>query len=300
MDTEHFEQWYRTRFRRRNGRNPSDITVKQKARAIRFCERYAQEVLGDSSVTLASVLTSRRKWEVFMDALDARQSTGAQRKTHYDLRDYADYLVHLCEVDGEDLVMLPSDVPPANPAPQIVTYTPEEVDRFKALSWTHGVRWGVFINYLAETGRRVGETLALEWRWFRFDEEPPYVELPSEVTKARKAQYVPLNSALRTHVFTPEHIRLMKEEEGQFTRDQTLMPFPWSYNAVHARFGRFCEKARLPNRGFHNFRHTVITERIASGMPIQAVSALAGHDNAMTTISRYAHATALDYARYLD
>ena len=296
MDTTEFERWYTTRFRRQNGRNPSPITVQQKGQRVRYCARLA----GEFSVTLDTVLTSRTKWEQFADALDARMTTGTQRKTVYDVRDYAEFLVSTGTIESH--VLLPSDVPPANPAPQIVTYTPEEMERFKTLSWAGGVRWGCFINYLAETGRRVGETLALEWRWFRLDDDPPYIELPAEVTKARKPQYVVLTRLLREEVFTPDTIAELKQERGQMSADTPIgeLVFPWRYNTAHARFDRFCRKVKLPNRGFHNFRHTVITQRIASGMPIQAVSAHAGHDNVMTTVTRYAHATALDYGRYLD
>src|SRR5690606_25240511 len=117
-----------------------------------------------------------------------------------------------------------------------------------------------------------------------------------------KPQYVVLNRVLREEVFRPEHIEEMKVKRGQLPAEAPIedMPFPWRYNTAHARFARFCKRVGLPDRGFHNFRHTVITNRIASGMPIQAVSAHAGHDNVMTTVTRYAHATALDYGRYLD
>jgi integrase len=69
---------------------------------------------------------------------------------------------------------------------------------------------------------------------------------------------------------------------------------------VESRFSRFAERAGLPDRGFHCFRHTVITERLARGVPLQAVSRLAGHSSVAVTDSRYNHADALAYSKYIE
>ena len=128
--------------------------------------------------------------------------------------------------------------------------------------------------------------------------DQPYFELPK--SKNGDAQYVPLTRRLAGAVFTPENITKLKAEQNGFLRSPQEFVFPWRYSTVYGMFGRFCDKTGLPNRGFHNFRHTVITERIARGVPIQAVATLAGHRSPAITMARYSHATALDYSRFLE
>ena len=96
--------------------------------------------------------------------------------------------------------------------------------------------------------------------------------------------------------------RLRGENETGRTRNrsQAVYVFPWSYQNAYDRFGDYCTRTGLPNRGFHCFRHTKATELLARGVPIQAVSALLGHASLATTDRRYHHATTLDYAGYLD
>lgn len=136
----------------------------------------------------------------------------------------------------------------------------------------------------------------MEWEWFRLSETPPYVELPR--TKNGKAQYVPLPRRLREEVFTPENIIAMKREAigdqgGVFGRSTEQHPFPWHYSTVFNRFRRYCNMVGVEHRGLHAIRHTVITRRLGAGVPIQAVSALAGHANPLITLKRYDHATSL-------
>jgi integrase len=187
--------------------------------------------------------------------------------------------------------------------PSISVYSPEEMEAFVSASRGVDPRWHAFMTYLVDTGRRVGETLSLRWAYFRLDAEPPYVELPT--TKVGEQQYVPLTSRLATEVFSPANISRIKETKmrkgsAPCVGDPGLQPFPWSYGVARARFARFCERAGLPDKGFHCFRHTVITERLARGVPIQAVAALAGHKNVSTTDQRYNHTNALAYAGFVE
>lgn len=144
--------------------------------------------------------------------------------------------------------------------------------------------------------------LSLRWDWLRLEETPPYFELP--VNKSRRPQLIPLTQKLSQTIFTDENVlKLMHEERTgrrAFHRSPLEYPFPWAYATVNLRFRTFCEVVGVPNRGFHTFRHTKITGRLASGVPIHAVAALAGHASVSTTDRRYNHSTALNYVNYLD
>jgi integrase len=105
-------------------------------------------------------------------------------------------------------------------------------------------------------------------------------------------------------VFTVDHIRQLQEEtrngRRQFARDVTEYPFLWTYSSGYKRFIHFCGVTGLPHRGLHNFRHTVITNRLARGVPIHAVAALAAHSSTSVTDRRYNHTTALNFAHFIE
>ena len=218
----------------------------------------------------------------------------------YSLRAFGDY----AKARGlaTHVALSRSDVPPVAPPTAITVYSKDELERFVGAALGVDIRWWAFLVFLVDTGRRVGEALSLEWDWFRMHDSPAYVELPT--TKTHQPQYVPLTRRLRTDVFTEEVILRLTSEvrhgRRQFARSPLVHPFPWTYSSCYKRFAAFCERTGLPNRGFHNFRHTVITARLASGMPLQAVSALAGHSSVAVTDRRYNHTTALSYAHLID
>jgi len=224
----------------------------------------------------------------------------AFRAAYYSLLSFGQYAVAKGLVPNIEL--RPGDCPGAGPPKPIVVYSEAEMAEFITAAKYHSLRWWAFLSFLAETGRRVGEVLSVRWEWLHTQGNVMYFELPQ--TKNGDPQYIPLTPRLRDEVFTPENIHKLQTEERnghrQWRRPQAEYPFPWTYSTVHLMFKNFCEKTGLPNRGFHNFRHTVITDRIARGVPIQAVAALAGHRTPAITMKRYSHATALDYARYLE
>jgi integrase len=292
-DFDDFGRWYTERRRRTTGRPASAVTCRNKQQRV----AYAQEHFSGEPWEL---LGHRPSWEHFLDAQAARMTPGSLRTLVYAMRDYGDFLVATGQLEAH--VVRPEDVPPQNPMPAIDVYTEAEMDRLLEGSWAKGQRWGAFINTLGHTGRRVGEVLSFRWDWLRLNEQPAHILLPE--TKTGEPQYVPLNTVLREEVFTPHLIRRLKEErrEGRraWHRSPQDYPFPWSYSTVHGMFDRYCDNLGVENRGFHNFRHTVITGRLAAGMPIQAVAALAGHSSVQTTDIRYNHTNALTYASLLD
>ena len=97
-----------------------------------------------------------------------------------------------------------------------------------------------------------------------------------------------------------ERLKAGEDAREGLSKDWQTFPFPWVYNSVHGRFERLCTRLGIEHRGLHCFRHTLITKRLASGVPIQAVAALAGHSSVATTDRRYNHTSALSYAAYVD
>lgn len=293
QDFDTFARWYIARRQRTFGRVPSPHTVKSKQVHLASFSRIAG-VQGEQS--LATLLSRRSAVEDLLDEVSLRMSPGAMRVGVYALLDFSVYAI--ARDLAEETSLLRTDVPGKNPPKPITVYTKAEMELFVSAAKGVELRWWALMCFLADTGRRVGEALELRWDWLKLDSAPPYFELPYQ--KNGNPQYIPLGRRLREEVFTPPNIAKLKHGRASLRRDPADHPFPWKYGTIHSRFERFCETTGLPNRGFHNLRHTVITDRLVRGVPLQAVSALAGHANPGVTQTRYHHAHALDYARYLD
>lgn len=288
-----WQRWYNHKRLTTAGRPASRHTLRTKAVHL---ARSANAVGAVDEVSFSEALADRRRVNTLLGTLAASMTPGAMRQTVYALIDFGRYAVEMGYVPS--VALTHADVPPKNPRKPISVYSPEEMAAFVSAARGKGLRWYAFMAFLADTGRRVGEALALEWTWLRLDQRPPYFQLPT--TKNGEPQYIPLTRRLATEVFTPENIERLKQDNKKgrlaFRRDPEVYVFPWSYGTAYNDFAYFCKQAGLPNRGFHNFRHTVITHRLASGMPLQAVSKLAGHSTPAITSKMYDHTNALMFA----
>lgn len=298
-DFDGFVRWYSARKLRSTGSAPKASTLKQKRIHLRTCMR---ETSLHDETSFADLLSDRARVEYLLDLLAARMTSGSMRSVVDAMRQYGEY-AKVAGLSKAGCAVTEADRPPNNPDKPIVVYSVDEMERLVSCAMGRGLRWWAFLTMLADTGRRVGELLEMEWEWFRLGETPAYVELPR--TKNGKAQYVPLPRRLREEVFTPENIVAMKratrgEMGNAYGRSTELYPFPWHYSTVFNRFRRYCDFLGIECRGLHAVRHTVITRRLGAGVPIQAVSALAGHANPLITLKRYDHATSLDYLKYID
>lgn len=291
-DFDDFVRAYCARRLRTTGKAPSPETVRGK----RIHLNTVAKILGATDQeSLSNLLASRRQVETLLDGLALRMSPGATRTVLYAVADFCRFAEGRW---GHEHALVPSDMPGRNPQPAITVYSAAELERFLAAARGQGLRWWAFLATLADSGRRVSEILGLRWEHLRLDEVPAYFELPT--TKNGHPQYAPLTKRLRLEVFTLDHIVKMKAETRPWNRSPREHPFPWTYSAAKGRFDRFCELTGLPNRGFHNFRHTYATGLLARGVPIQAVAALLGHESVATTDKMYNHTEALSYAHYLD
>lgn len=296
METKDYLRWYTNKRYRKTGRQPSIHTLQVKRAHI----RTAAEITGSSSEEeLGTVLADRARWDDLLDKLSVRMSSGTMRNAVYALRDFGDYAVAKGLIRSH--VVQETDIPPKNPPKPITVYSAEEMELFVNAARAKGLRWWLLVTFVADTGRRIGEALNLRWDQFR-PGSPPYFELPTN--KTGEPQYVPVTRRLAA-ALTPENIAHLKAEKqgpfrGAYARDPEVFVFPWSYSTAMGRLRRFSEALGIEYRGFHNFRHTVITERLARGVPIQAIAALGGYTSPGVMLSRYNHATALDYARFME
>lgn len=307
LDVQHFLRWYSNRRLRVAGVLPTAKTLRLKkvqlVRLVRLAESVTDQEACQGFAALAAVLSSRGTTVHLVDILSGEVGNSTVRGYLQCAQNFAEYAAAQRLMATGACTLQATDFPPSAPPPAIQVYSPVEMERFVSASEGKGLRWHLFMVFMVDHGRRVDEALRLEWERVRLNTDPPYVELP--VTKNHEPQYVPLTKRF-TALLTPECVSYLKSENDRrngvrkYKRSPEEFLFPYTYEVARSRFASFCRDTGLPNRGFHNFRHTVITQRIAAGVPIQAVSSLAGHRNVQTTLNRYSHATALDYARFLD
>lgn len=293
-DMDKFLQWYSAKRQRRAGRPPSGKTLQTLASRVRTCVRVA----GVEGVPgLGTIMGDRVAITNLLDATAARVGSGSLRGTVDSLTSFGAYAVAMGWADS--VAVTPQDRPRYVPVRNITVYPDGDVDLMLKVAAVRDLRWWAFLTTLADSWRRVGEVLALEWDWLNLTAETPHFVLPT--TKSGKTNYVPLTKRLAVEVFSPENVVALKATRpvrGEWHRDPAVYVFPWSYQVVQGRMQTFCKSIDVSYQGFHSLRHRGITNALAAGVPVQAVSMLAGHESIQQTITTYHHASALSYAKY--
>ncbi len=110
------------------------------------------------------------------------------------------------------------------------------------------------------TGMRLGELLRLQPEDIDFTRKTVTVM----ISKSKKFRVVPLH---------PELEKTLKSKGA--------VPFDFTNN--RRVFGRIKKKSKLPNIGWHTFRHTFASQLVMSGVDIVTVSKLLGHADISTT-----------------
>jgi integrase len=144
---------------------------------------------------------------------------------------------------------------------------------------THSLpRWRLALRTLAETGLRVGELHALEWR--DVDEHGSRFRIRSGKT-----------AAARRWVAVPEP--LMAEIGGLIPPDDRTSErrvFPGATPpTIKNVMRRACQSAGLSLYSPHDLRHRYASVQIARGVPVTIVAAQIGHTRKSMTLDTYSH-----------
>jgi integrase len=199
-DFEEFGVWYSNRRKRVAGRSASAATVATKVQGVTTWSKIME--CADHR-ELGTGTQDRVRVEQALDTLTATQTPSACRPIVYAVLSYGEWLVAK-RLIAEPIALTKADIPAPSAPKLIVTYTDEEVHRLVANARGRGLRWWAFLTYLADTGRRLTETLDLRWSDLRMAAEPPHVVL--RMTKSGRPMLGPLSSRLVQDIFTPEHI----------------------------------------------------------------------------------------------
>lgn len=154
----------------------------------------------------------------------------------------------------------------------------------------------LMFRFLAVTGLRIGEAIALQWQHLRLEGSAPRVRVRRThykgAVKPPKSKYgrrdVPLPaeivSALREH-----------RKDSEWQRDEDLV-FPSRagtpldpQNTMRRYLKVAAEEAGVPWAGFHTFRHTCASMLFERGANAKQVQRWLGHHSASFTLDTYIH-----------
>lgn len=160
-----------------------------------------------------------------------------------------------------------------------------------------------FILLAATTGARLGELLALKWRYVDFKEnkihiaatlqalpQQPPVCLPPK-TKASK-RYITIPKSVSNELYKLKtgygKIRYMKTQDDFVFMTRAGTPFLPSN--MRRAWATILTGAGVKYKKLHSLRHTHATQLLAGGVPLLEVSKRLGHSKPSHTLNLYGHA----------
>ena len=167
-------------------------------------------------------------------------------------------------------------------------------DELTALVAAAPERWRLLVEFLSETGLRIGELIALEWRDVDFGKKRVRVErrLYRGRLDTPKSKYgrrsVPLTAAMTRRLWEQRKAAMDASDRGLVFparqggyQDRNKMSQTWMKKTAAA--------AGVPWAGFHTLRHTCATMLFRHGLNAGQVQLWLGHHSPAFTLSTYVH-----------
>ena len=198
-----------------------------------------------------------------------------------------------------------SNFPKSGERKKAISLQPEELKTYLNAADSEKARNRLIIYFLALTGCRRGEMMALHWRDIDFERKQVFIShslnylqscnVYEGTTKTGNQRYVPLSDALIS-VLLKWRVEQKKEfyssnkewseESYIITNGKAEVMFPHNVNAI---ISEFTHKHKLPAIHPHTFRHSAASIMIANGIDILTVSKILGHSSTKTTLDVYGH-----------
>lgn len=164
-------------------------------------------------------------------------------------------------------------------------------------------RMGEIVIFLANTGLRIGEALALEWKDINFkkkrvtvrqnmvfvkdrdNSEKAYKYIKQRSTKTKKgSRIVPLNAAAIRALISLKGINGSTKFVFATSTGKRVYP-----RNIDRMFRGILHKCDIKCTGVHTLRHTFASRLFASGVDVKTVSELLGHSEVGITYDTYIH-----------
>ncbi len=155
------------------------------------------------------------------------------------------------------------------------------------------VAWQPFFSFLAATGLRISEAVALQWRHVQLDGSHAHVKVRRALVKGRmgppKSRHgrrdVPLDAA---QVSALRKLRGDQPDDAPVFASSTGTPLT-PENVFRRVLQPAREEACLEWVGFHAFRHTCASMLFAQGRNVKQVQRWLGHHSPSFTLDTYVH-----------
>lgn len=197
----------------------------------------------------------------------------------------------------------------------IKVYTKDEISKISScisslyfIKNTKRYRYAPLFVFILNTGLRLGEALAIEWKDVNFDNSTLRInkgitieyQRNEENKKTKKVQivgdtktftstrYIPLNEAA---IFV---LKEMKERNSlnNITSDIVFPSYKGDYlciRSVQQTFKSICDDLGIEHKGIHALRHTFATLLLTKKIDIKVVSEILGHTDIRFTYNKYIH-----------
>ena len=180
-------------------------------------------------------------------------------------------------------------------------------EELRALLKQFPEQWRLFFWFLAATGLRISEAIAVQWRHLQLDGSTSHVKVRRGVVRGKPGP--PKSRHARRDVPLPSGLVLALRERRKETEragDDDLV-FPAS-NGAYLHVGNLRRRVLKPARegagvewvGFHTFRHTCASLLFAEGRNAVQVQRWLGHHSAAFTLTTYVHLLDGDLGKPLD
>ena len=211
-------------------------------------------------------------------------------------------------------VRMPSKDSVAIPTKQIEIYSDEDLklmeDSYITLyNEKHLYRLSPMYLFLAHTGLRRGELLALKWK--DIDLKSKTLKIRASLTRYRKRdenmEYIGgyetkmMNPKTRTSVrivyLNAKAISYLEEmkrrnDELKIKSEYVVCSKEGKYlqtRSFDQELDRWCKRIGVEFKGLHALRHSFATRAIIAGVPVKVVSELLGHADIKITLNTYTH-----------
>lgn len=169
-------------------------------------------------------------------------------------------------------------------------------------------RYSPLYTFILNTGLRIGECMALNWKDVNFDNRTLKVnksvitsyERDESMNKGSKKQKIGMTKTLKGNRILPlndsalEALFMMKErnEDMDITSDLIFSNYEGgllNIKSVQTTFKSICNDLGIEYKGIHALRHTFGSLLIKNHVDIKIVSELLGHTDVRFTYNRYIH-----------
>lgn len=189
----------------------------------------------------------------------------------------------------------PADAPdkPRIESKEKAPLTGEQIDSF--LSAIKGHQFETLYFVTMYTGLRLGEAVGLRWKDLNLRDG--IINVRQQIRPDGSVDK-PKHHKQRTFVMAQSVTQALREHrKAQKVHDPNGLVFCYEdgssipHSTIEHNFKRIVKGIGLPERTFHDLRHTFCTQAIASGIDPKTVAAMAGHADAKLTLNVYTHTT---------